>query len=77
MIKTSCLVLFRISQSYAFFVKLESSWCRSYYASRPGSIDQSLGWIDRISGQMRFSAEVQLSPSSLKRFRVLCFALSI
>ena len=77
MIKTGCLVLFRLAQSCAFYVKLESSWCRSYYAFWPGSIDWSLGSIDRISGRMHFSADFQLSPGSFKTFRILCFALGI
>ena len=67
MIKTSCLVLFRLAQSCIIYVKLEQDDVGINIASQPGSIDQSLGSINRKSGQMSFSTEFQLSPSSLKR----------
>ena len=73
MIKTGCLVLFRLAQSCVFYVKLDSCWCRIDSAFWPGSIDQSLGSINRNSGRMSFSAEFQFNPSSFKTFRVLCF----
>ena len=77
MIKTRCLVMFRLAQSCIIYVKLEQDDVEINIASQLGSIDRSLGSINRKSGQMRFSSEFQLSPSSLKRFRVLCFALGI
>ena len=57
MIKTGYLVFFRLAQSCAFYVKLESSYCRINCAFRPGSIDQNLDLIDRISSRMFFSAD--------------------
>ena len=77
MIKTGCLVLFRLTQSCAFYVKLESSCCRIKCAFRPGSIDRSLDWIDRISGIMFFLQIFPTRPWPIKTCRVLCFALSI
>ena len=73
MIKTRCLVEFRLTQSWVIYEKLYSSWCRFVKAIRPGSIDRNLGSINRKLGRMRFSADFQLSPSSFKTFRVLCF----
>ena len=73
MIKTSCLVLLRLAQSCVFYVKLDSSRCRFIRAIRPGSIDRSLGSINQNLGRMYFSTEFQLSPSSFKTFKVLCF----
>ena len=73
MIKTRCLVVFRLAQSCVIYVKLDLSWYRIKSAIRPGSIDQSLGSINRNSGRMRFSTKFQLSPSSFKTFRVLYF----
>ena len=77
MIKTRCLVLFRLAQSCIIYVKLEQDYAGINIASWPGSINQSLGSINRKSSQMRFSIEFQLSPSSLKHFRVLYFVLGI
>ena len=77
MIKTRCVVMFRLAQSYIIYVNLEQDDAKINIASRPGSIDRSLGLINRKSGQMCFSSEFQLSPSSLKCFMVLCFALGI
>ena len=71
------LVLFRLLKVCALYVKLESSGCRSISDFRPGSIDQRTGSIDRISGRMCFSAEFQLSPSSLKRLGFYVFAPGI
>ena len=74
MIKTRYLVVFKLAQSCIIYVKLEQDDAKINIASRPISIDLSLGSINRKSGQMHFSVEFQLSPSSLKCFRVLCFA---
>ena len=46
MIKTSCLVLFRLAQSCSIYVKLEQDDAEINSASRPGSIDRNLGSID-------------------------------
>ena len=73
MIKTRCLVVFRLAQSWFIYVKLEQVDAEINIASRPSSIDRSLGSINRKSGQMRFSAEFQLNPSLFKIFKVLCF----
>ena len=73
MIKTRCLVMFRLAQSWFIYVKLEQVDVEINYASQTGSIDRSLGSINRKSGQMCFSTEFQLSPSLFKTFRVLCF----
>ena len=77
MIKTGCLVLFRLAQSCVFYVKLDSSWCKIDSAFRPGSINQSLSSINRKSSKMHFSIEFQLSPSSLKRLGFYVFILGI
>ena len=55
--------MFSLAQSWFIYVKLEQVDVEINYASRPGSIDQSLGLINRKSGQRRFSAEFQLSPN--------------
>ena len=58
------LVLFRLAQSICFFyVKLESSDYRIYCVNLPGSIDQELDFIDRISCRSFFCKIFQLSPS--------------
>ena len=54
MIKTRCLVVFRLAQSWFIYVKLEQADAEIIIASRPGSIDRSLGSINQKSGQMRF-----------------------
>ena len=77
MIKTGCLVLFRLAQSCAFYVKLKSSCCRIKCAFRPGLIDRSLNSIDRISGRMFFLQIFPTQPQPIKTCRVLCFALGI
>ena len=77
MIKTSCLVLFRLAQSCAFYVKLKSSCCRIKCAFRPGLIDRSLNSIDRISGRMFFLQIFPTQPQPIKTCKVLCFALGI
>ena len=77
MIKTGCLALFRLAQSCAFYVKLESSCCRIKCAFQPGSIDRSLDSIDRISGRIFFLLTFPTQPQLIKMCRVLCFALSI
>ena len=53
MIKTICLVVFRLAQS----------WNKLFMLLGLGLIDRSLGSINRKSGQNAFSAEFQLSPS--------------
>ena len=63
MIKTIYLVVFRLAQSLFIYVKLELADAEFTYASRPNSIDQSLGLINRKSGQRRFFAEFQLNSS--------------
>ena len=68
MIKTGCLVLFRLAQSCSFYEKLESSCCRIKCAFRPGSIDQ-------ISGRIFFLQIFPTQPQPIKTCRVLCFAL--
>ena len=54
MIKTRCLVVFKLAQSWFIYVKLEQADAEIIYASRPGSIDWSLGSINRKLGQMCF-----------------------
>ena len=63
MIKTSCLVLFRLAQSCIIYVKLEQDDAGINSASWPGSIDRNLGSINQKSSQNAFSAEFQLIPS--------------
>ena len=46
--------MFRLAQSWFIYVKLEQADVEINYASRPGSIDWSLGSINQKSGQMRF-----------------------
>ena len=60
------LVLFRLAQSVALYVKLELSGYRSISDFWPNS-------INRISGKMLFFVDFQLNPNSFKMFRVLCF----
>ena len=62
MIKTSCLVLFRLAQSCIIYVKLEEDDAKINIASRPGLIDRSLGSINRKSGQMRFFCRIPTQP---------------
>ena len=50
MIKTCCLVLFRLAQSCIIYVKLEQDDAGINSASWPGSINQNLGSINRKSG---------------------------
>ena len=73
MIKTRCLVMFRLAQSWLIYVKLEQVDAEINIVSRLGSIDRSLGSINQKSDQMHFSAEFQLNPNLFKTFRVLCF----
>ena len=77
MIKTSCLVLFRLAQSCIIYVKLEEDDAEINIASRPSLIDRSLGSINRKLGRMCFSVEFQLSHSSLKRLGFYVFTLGI
>ena len=56
------LVLFRL-EVYVFYVKLEPSDYRIYCVNLPGSIDQELDLIDRISCRSFFCKIFQLSPS--------------
>ena len=65
MIKTCCLVLFRLAQSCIIYVKLEQDDAGINSASRPSSINRNLGSINRKSGQMHFfSTEFQFNPNS-------------
>ena len=73
MIKTRGLVVIRLAQSWFIYVKLEQVDAEINIASWLGLIDRSLVSINRKSGQMRFSAKLQLKPSLFKTFRVLCF----
>ena len=57
--------MFRLAQSWFIYVKLEQADVEINYASRPGSIDWSLGSINQKSGQMRF---LQNSNSALVLF---------
>ena len=41
MIKTRCLVMFKLAQSWFIYVKLEQADAEINYASRPGSIDRA------------------------------------
>ena len=70
MIKTRCLVVFRLAQSWFIYVKLEKADAEINYASRPGSIDRNFGSINRKSSQMRF---LQNSNSALICFKMLEF----
>ena len=61
MIKTRCLIVFRLAQNWFIYVKLEQVDAEINITSRPGSIDRNLGSINRNlgsinrkSGQMRF-----------------------
>ena len=63
MIKTRCLVVFRLAQSWFIYVKLEQVDTEINIASRPSLIDRNLGSINRKLGQRYFSVEFQLSPS--------------
>ena len=76
MIKTGCLVMFRLAISCAFCVKLESSCYRIKCAFQPGSIDRSLDSIDQNLGRTFFCRIFQLSPSLL-RIRVSDLLLSV
>ena len=57
------LVLFRLTQSMFFCVKLESSVYRIYCVNLPGSIDRELDSIDGSSCRLCFCRIFQLSPS--------------
>ena len=54
------LVLLKV---YAFYVKLESSYCRIYCENLPGLINQELDSIDRKSCRLFFLQNFQLNPS--------------
>ena len=77
MIKTSCLVLFRLAQSCIIYVKLEEDDAEINIASRPSLIDRSLGSINRKSGQRRFSVDFNLALVCLKHLRFCIFTLGI
>ena len=77
MIKTICLVVFRLAQSWFIYVKLEQADAEIIIASRPGSIDRSLGSINRNSGRMRFLQNSNLALVHLKRLGFCVFALGI
>ena len=71
MIKTRYLVVFRLAQSWFIYVKLEQADAEIIIASRPGSIDRSLGSINRKSGQMHFQQNSNSTLVCFKMFRVL------
>ena len=48
------LDLFRLAQSMWLYVKIESSGCKIYYVTLPGSIDRELDLIDRKSCRFFF-----------------------
>ena len=77
MIKTRCLVVFRLAQSWFIYVKLEQADAEINYASRPGSIDRSLGSINQKLGQMHFLQNSNSALVYFKTFRVFLFALGI
>ena len=77
MIKVRCLVVFRLAQSWFIYVKLEQVDAEIYIAFRPGSIDRSLGSINRKSGQMRFLQNSNSALVHLKRLGFCVFALGI
>ena len=60
--------MFRLAQNWFIYVKLEQVDAEINIASRPGSIDRSLGSINRKLGQMCFSVKFQLNPSLFKTF---------
>ena len=62
MIKTSCLVLFRLAQSCIIYVKLEEDDAEINITSRLSSIDRNLGSINRKSGQMHFFYRIPTQP---------------
>ena len=64
MIKTGCLVLFKLAQSCIVYVKLEQDDAGINSATWPGSIDRSLGSINQKSGQKRFFCRILTSPNS-------------
>ena len=68
MIKTMCLVVFRLAQSWFVYVKLEEVVTGFKKALQPISIDQSLGLINQNLGLIVFSAEFQLSLILIKTF---------
>ena len=67
MIKTRCLVMFRLAQSWFIYVKLEQVDAEINIASWTSSIDRSLGSINRKSGQMRFLQNSNSTLVCLKR----------
>ena len=77
MIKTRCLVVFRLAQSWFIYVKLDLSYCRIKSAIRPGSINRSLGSINRNSGKMCFLQNSNSALVYLKRLGFYVFALGI
>ena len=62
--------MFRLAQSWFIYVKLEQADVEINYASRPGSIDWSLGSINQKSGQMRFLQNSNSALVCFKTFRV-------
>ena len=63
MIKTGFKSYLGLLKVYAFYVKLESSYYRTYSAILSGSIDQELDSIDRKSCKLFFLQNFQLSPT--------------
>ena len=70
MIKTSCLVLFRLAQNCIIYVKLEGDDAEINIASRPGSIDRNLGSIDRNLGSIKPKFFLQNSNFVLAHYNV-------
>ena len=62
MIKTSCLVLFRLAQRCSIYVKLEQDDAEINSTSWPSLIDRNLGSINRKSGQMHFFCRIPTQP---------------
>ena len=63
--------MFRLAQSWFIYVKLEQADVEINYASQTGSIDRSLGSINRKSGQMHFLQNSNSALVCFKMFRVL------
>ena len=59
---SNVLVLLEV---YAFYVKLELSYYKIYYAILSGSINQELDSIDQKSCRLFFLQNFQLSPKSV------------
>ena len=74
MIKTICLVVFRLAQSWFVYVKLEYVVAGFINTTWLGSIDRSLGSINRKLDQMHFLQNSNLALVCLKRLGFCIFA---